>query len=116
MKIQLLLPIFYYRNYGLIPFDFKLSAGEYFAGDIGSTVEFSRSFLMGLGLAHLQLLLMFLLSNLVKVVLIKEYFLISRYFGNFINYTWRPLTKDPGARLNRRNSLHDLLVRFRPIN
>ena len=37
-------------------------------------------------------------------------------YGNMINYTWRPLTKDPGARLNRRNTLYDLLVRFRPIN
>ena len=37
-------------------------------------------------------------------------------YGNFINYTWRPLTKDPGARLNRNHTLHSLLVRFRPIN
>ena len=37
-------------------------------------------------------------------------------FGNFINYSWRPLTKDPGAKLVRKNTLHDLLVRFKPIN
>jgi hypothetical protein len=37
-------------------------------------------------------------------------------FGNLIDYTWRPLTKDPGAKLNRKNTLHDLLVRLRPIN
>ena len=37
-------------------------------------------------------------------------------FGNLINYSWRPLTKDPGAKLNRKNTLHDLLVRFKPIN
>ena len=35
-------------NFGSIPFDFKLSAGEYLAGDIGSTVEFSRSLSNGL--------------------------------------------------------------------
>ena len=35
---------FYYRNYNLIPFDMKISYGEYLAGDIGSTIEFSRSF------------------------------------------------------------------------
>ena len=40
----LLLSNFYYRNYGLIPFDMKISAGEYLAGDIGSTIEFSRTF------------------------------------------------------------------------
>ena len=37
-------------------------------------------------------------------------------FGNLINYSWRPLTKDPGAKLNRKNTLHDLLIRFRTIN
>ena len=33
-----------------------------------------------------------------------------------INYSWRPLTKDPGAKLIKKNSLYDLLVRFKPIN
>ena len=37
-------------------------------------------------------------------------------YGNFINYSWRPLTKDPGAKIIRKNSLHDLLVKFQPIN
>ena len=37
-------------------------------------------------------------------------------FSNFINYSWRPLTKDPGAKLTRVNTLHDLLIRFKPIN
>ena len=35
---------------------------------------------------------------------------------NFLNYAWRPLTKDPGQKLNRKNNLHDLLVRFQEIN
>ena len=35
---------------------------------------------------------------------------------NLVSYTWRPLTKDPGAKLIRRNSLYDLLVRFKEIN
>ena len=39
---------FYYRNYGSIPFDLKISAGEYLAGDVGSTIEFSRIFRNGL--------------------------------------------------------------------
>ena len=37
-------------------------------------------------------------------------------FSNYINYTWRPLTKDPGAKLVRKNTLHDMLIRFKPIN
>ena len=38
---------FYYRNYGTLPFDMRVSAGEYLAGDVGYTVEFSRSFYNG---------------------------------------------------------------------
>jgi uncharacterized small protein (DUF1192 family) len=37
-------------------------------------------------------------------------------YGNFINYSWRPLTKDPGAKLNRKHTLHDLLIKFKPYN
>ena len=36
---------FYYRNYKYIPFDMKLSYGEYLAGDEGATLELSRSYL-----------------------------------------------------------------------
>ena len=36
-------------------------------------------------------------------------------YGNLINYTWRPLTKDPGQKLLRKDSLHDLLIKFEPI-
>ena len=38
---------FYYRNYGTIPFDMRVSAGEYLAGDVGYTIEFSRTFYNG---------------------------------------------------------------------
>ena len=38
---------FYYRNYGRIPFDAKVSIGEYLAGDKGTTFEISRSFRNG---------------------------------------------------------------------
>ena len=48
----------YYRNYGYIPFDMKVSAGEYLAGDVGTTIEFSRKFANGVEMALLQLSLM----------------------------------------------------------
>ncbi len=107
---------FYYRNYGYIPFDMKISYGEYLAGDIGSTVEFSRTFENGTQFG------VFASNTDVTTVQFGEgsfdkgiFFNIPIY-SNFINYTWRPLTKDPGAKLNRKHSLYDLLVRFRPIN
>ena len=38
---------FYYRNYNRIPFDAKISYGEYLAGDEGITIDLSRSFANG---------------------------------------------------------------------
>lgn len=106
----------YYRNHGLIPFDMQLSYGEYLAGDVGATFDVSRSFQNGTKFG------IFASKTNVSAEQFGEgsfdkgiYFNIPIY-GNFINYTWKPLTKDPGARLARRNSLHQLLIRFRPIN
>jgi hypothetical protein len=109
---------FYYRNYGAIPFDTKISYGEYLAGDIGGTFEISRSFKNG---ARFGVFASF--TNVSSTQFGEGSFdkgitfRIPLPFGdNFINYAWRPLTKDPGQKLNRKNNLHDLLVRFQEIN
>ena len=107
---------FYYRNYGSIPFDLKLTAGEYLAGDIGSTIELSRSFSNGVNFGVFATFTDVSAEQFGEGSFDKGIFFNIPIYGNFINYTWRPLTKDPGASLVRRNSLHDLLVRFRPIN
>ena len=107
---------FYYRNYGLIPFDLKLTAGEYLAGDIGSTIELSRSFSNGVNFGVFATFTDVSAEQFGEGSFDKGIFFNIPIYGNFINYTWRPLTKDPGANLVRRNSLHDLLVKFRPIN
>jgi hypothetical protein len=106
----------YYRNYGLIPFDLKFSVGEYLAGDVGATLDLSRSFQNGTKFGF------FVSTTDVTAAQFGEgsfdkglYFNIPIY-GNFINYTWRPLTKDPAAKLTRRQTLYNLLVRFREIN
>ena len=107
---------FYYRNYGLIPFDLKLTAGEYLAGDIGSTIELSRSFSNGVNFGVFATFTDVSAEQFGEGSFDKGIFFNIPIYGNFINYTWRPLTKDPGANLVRRNSLHNLLVKFRPIN
>ena len=94
---------FYYRNYGSIPFDLKLTAGEYLAGDIGSTIELSRSFSNGVNFGVFATFTDVSAEQFGEGSFDKIFFNIPIY-GNFINYTWRPLTKDPGARLVRRNS------------
>ena len=107
---------FYYRNYGLIPFDLKISAGEYLAGDIGSTIEFSRTFSSGVKFGAFATFTDVSTEQFGEGSFDKGIFFNIPIFGNSIAYTWRPLTKDPGAKLLRRNSLHDLLVRLKPIN
>jgi len=106
---------FYYRNYGLVPFDMKLSIDEYIAGDIGSTIEFSRRFSNGVNYGVFATFTDVSTENFGEGSFDKGIFFNIPIYGNLINYTWRPLTKDPGAKLNRRNSLYDLLVKFKPL-
>tara|TARA_X000001036_G_scaffold173351_1_gene164038 strand:+ start:8761 stop:10737 length:1977 start_codon:yes stop_codon:yes gene_type:complete len=106
----------YYRNYGTIPFDMKVSAGEYLAGDIGSTIEFSRTFRSGVKFGAFATFTDVSADEFGEGSFDKGIFFNIPIYGNLINYTWRPLTKDPGAKLNRRNTLYDLLVRFKAID
>ena len=107
---------FYYRNYGSIPFDMKISIGEYLAGDEGFTVNLSRTFSNGVSFGIFASITDVSAGQFGEGSFDKGIHFNIPIYGNLINYTWRPLTKDPGAKLNRRNSLYDLLVKFRPIN
>ena len=106
---------FYYRNYGLIPFDMEVSYGEYLAGDEGFTFEISRSFLNGVEFGVFASFTDVSSEQFGEGSFDKGVFFKIPIFGDLINYSWRPLTKDPGAKLVRKNKLHDLLVRFKPI-
>ena len=94
----------------------KLSAGEYLAGDIGSTIEFSRTFRSGVNFGVFATFTDVSFEQFGEGSFDKGIFFNIPIYGNFINYTWRPLTKDPGAKLVRRNNLNELLVKFKPIN
>lgn len=107
---------YYYRNYGLIPFDLKLSFGEYLAGDIGTTMELSRTYSNGVRFGAFASFTDVTAEQFGEGSFDKGIFFNIPIYGNLIGYTWRPLTKDPGAKLIRRNTLYDLLVKFRPIN
>ena len=106
---------FYYRNYGLIPFDMEISYGEYLAGDEGATLEFSRTFINGIELGVFATFTDVSSEQYGEGSFDKGVFFKIPIFGDLVNYSWRPLTKDPGAKLIRKNKLHDLLVRFKPI-
>lgn len=89
---------------------------ENLAGDEGETFELSRSFLNGNKYGVFASFTDVTSEQFGEGAFDKGiYFNISIY-GNFINYTWRLLTKDPGAKLIRKHTLHDLLVKFRPYN
>ena len=107
---------FYYRNYGRIPFDAKISYGEYLAGDEGITIDLSRSFSNGTKFGVFASFTDVSTDQFGEGSFDKGIYFNIPIFGNLINYSWRPLTKDPGAKLVRKNTLHDLLVRFKPIN
>ena len=107
---------FYHRNYKFIPFDTKISMGEYLAGDIGSTIQFSRSYMNGVEYGVFATFTDVSSKQFGEGSFDKGIFFNVPIFSNFINYSWRPLTKDPGAKLTRVNTLHDLLIRFKPIN
>lgn len=107
---------FYYRNFNYIPFDAKISYGEYLAGDKGATLEFSRSFLNGTKFGVFASFTDVTSEDFGEGSFDKGIFFNIPIYGNFINYTWRPLTKDPGAKLIRKHTLHDLLVKFRSYN
>lgn len=107
---------FYYRNYNLIPFDAKVSYGEFLAGDTGTTFELSRSFLNGAEFGVFATFTDVTSEQFGEGSFDKGIFFNIPIYKNFVNYTWRPLTKDPGAKLNRKHTLNDLLVKFRPYN
>ena len=107
---------FNYRNYNLIPFDMKISYGEYLAGDEGSTIELSRSYSNGVKFGVFATFTDVSVEQFGEGTFDKGIFFNIPIYGNLVNYTWRPLTKDPGAKLIRKNSLHDLLVKFKPMH
>ena len=106
---------FYYRNYNLIPFDMEISYGEYLAGDKGFTLQLSRSFINGVEYGIFASKTDVSSEQFGEGSFDKGIFFNIPIFGNLINYSWRPLTKDPGAKLVRKHTLHDLLVKFKPI-
>ena len=107
---------FYYRNYEIIPFDAKISYGEYLAGDKGTTFEISRSYLNGAKFGVFATFTDVTSEQFGEGTFDKGIFFSIPVYKDMLSYTWRPLTKDPGARLNRKNNLYNLLVKFKSYN
>ncbi len=105
---------FYYKNRTIVPFDVKISYGEYLAGDKGVTIDFSRKFKGGVKMG--------LFASLTDVT--SEQFgegsfdkgiYFSIPFGRdkkITNFLWRPLTKDPASKLIRKNNVYGLVDNY----
>ena len=107
---------FYLRNYDYIPFDLKLSYGEYLAGDQGYTFDVSRSFQNGAKFGVFATFTDVTFDQFGEGSFDKGIYFNIPIYKNLVDYSWRPLTKDPGASLTRKNNLYDLLVKFKEIN
>ena len=97
-------------------FDFALHAGKYLAKDVGATLEVRRTFDNGWMVGLWSTKTNVSAEDFGEGSFDKGIFFNIPIVGNLVNYTWRPLTKDPGAKLNRRHTLHGLLVKLQPIN
>ena len=97
---------------------FKISAGEYLAGDIGYTFEIGRRFDNGIEYSAF-----FTRTDVTKTQFGEGSFdkgirfkIPFSLFGNsksLSNFEWRPLTKDPGALFIKGIELQDQIDRYR---
>ena len=108
---------FYYKNNSMTPFDLKLSYGKYLAGDKGSTFQISRTFKNGIKFGAFATFTDVSSEEFGEGSFDKGIFFDIPIIGNSLSsFLWRPLTKDPGAKLNRKNSLYDLINKFDAAN
>lgn len=103
----------YYENKFLAPFTLHLSYGEYLAGDKGYTFDISRNFKGGIKMGAF-----FTRTNVTELQYGEGSFDKGIYFSiplssDLISFNWRPLTKDPGAKLIRKNRLYSFAGKYK---
>jgi len=97
---------------------FKLSVGEYLAGDNGYTFEAKRRFDNGVEFSAFYSKTdvseeLFGEGSFDKGIKLKIPFNLFSPNKELGSYLWRPLTKDPAAMLVRSNRIEDLIERYR---
>ena len=104
---------FYYENDIVLPLSLHISYGEYLAGDKGYTFDLSRRFENGVVMGAF-----FTKTNVTAEQFGEGSFDKGIYFkvpisGDWFNFLWRPLTKDPGAKLIRKDNLYKLTRKYK---
>tara|TARA_B100000676_G_scaffold299016_1_gene342743 strand:- start:56 stop:1999 length:1944 start_codon:yes stop_codon:yes gene_type:complete len=103
----------YYENDYILPFSLHISYGEYLAGDKGYTFDLSRRFNNGVVMGGF-----FTRTDVTAEQFGEGSFDKGVYFkipisGDWFNFLWRPLTKDPGAKLIRKDNLYRYLRKYK---
>jgi len=107
----------FYKNREMIPFDMKVSFGEYLAGDIGTTVELSRVFDNGTELGVFASFTDVTFEQFGEGSFDKGIFFRIPFGSkrNISSFYWRPLTKDPASKLLRKNDLYRIVNRYSKV-
>lgn len=107
----------FYKNRNLIPFDLKVSFGEYLAGDKGATFEISRKFNRGIEIGAFASFTDVSFDEFGEGSFDKGIFFRIPFGANYnlTNFLWRPLTKDPASKLNKKNDLYSLVDRYSTV-
>lgn len=103
----------YYKNDLFFPVDIHLSYGEYLAGDIGYTLDLSRKFNNGVTMGAF-----FTKTDVTSEQFGEGSFDKGVYFSiplsnELFSFVWKPLTKDPGAKLVRKDTIYSLLRKYK---
>ena len=98
-----------------IDMDTKISIGEFLAGDKGIKFEFSRTFANGTQFGVFATFTDVTTEQFGEGSFDKGiFFKIPVGFNSkLFRFLWRPLTKDPGATLVKKNDLYNLVNRYR---
>tara|TARA_A100001234_G_scaffold206696_1_gene203355 strand:- start:57 stop:2012 length:1956 start_codon:yes stop_codon:yes gene_type:complete len=104
---------FYYENDFILPFSLHLSYGEYLAGDKGYTFDLSRRFDNGVVMGGFYTKTDVTAEQFGEGSFDKGVYFKIPISGDWFNFLWRPLTKDPGAKLIRKDNLYRYLRKYK---
>ena len=91
----------------------QLDAGKYLAGDKGSTFTLSRNFPNGWKVGGYFTITDASFSDFGEGSFDKGVYFSIPLSSEWFNFTWRPLTKDPGAKLIKKDNIYNILRKYK---
>ena len=103
----------YYETNTRLPFSLNTSYGEYLAGDKGYTFDISRNFDNGVTMGAFFTKTDVTAEQFGEGSFDKGFYFQIPISDEWFKFKWRPLTKDPGAKLVRKDRLYDFLRKYK---